>query len=1073
MSFKAFSRQSRRGARIAVLSAALCAASAFAQDAGEEAQVKVDPALAGEIAYVEALIDAGLPDFAEPVIAETKKKWPESEAAFFAIEIRGMLLLGKFDEANAKIASLPDRKSAKYWAARLEVANNFFSRGQREKCTGIYEEFFKNNQKPTKELAGFMRTARWQWGQILVGFKRYKEAADNYALLAKTIDPNASEQDASIRCNVMCEAAELYLRVASSASGKDRAPLLAAAGKMIDKLLWQQNFPVFFGRAIAMKAHQELLAGSVSRAQQTIDDYMEQLSDIHKQIEEVDPDGREGLLKQSPMPQCRYMLAEMLWNEAQAEFKKPNRDDERIKSLLFGERGKNGKRSGAGAYNHAINVFVKYPQSAWASQAGDLADAMSAFVEATYKTKIKTNISKADKERVRAMQFKGAFDKLGEKDFQGAIDGCFAALADYPEGRLSVQAVENIANAYLQLVFREKDAKKKESLRLDADAVEGYLSERFGGHPDKLVMTEAGDATLRLAEKEKSFGEMARSDALYEAFLANYRRHINAAPIAVTKAVALEKEKKFPDAARLYGLVARYYTNSTYYATALNRLAMCEEATGDRAAAIATMSKYVEAEKDALRSMQARMNLAMLYQKDGLEMLENAKTNATPEAADMQLAKGSAQIIRGIKQFRDFSAAAAAKLADPGVPAGEKEKYGALREGAMYLAGDCWGRLSKPEKNLEMFRRRCVEGLEEYVRQYPKGKYAKSAYGKLGVVYTMLNDVEKCKDALGRLRKEFPDSEEAKKAMPKLAKNLIEYAGTLADEAKRESLKGEATQIYSEMIRNESGDYQAIDFLRAGESLIDARAWALADEAFDKAIAKAGTNHMTTVAHARIGKAKSLFAQKNYSEARESLDLFMADEKMSKSLIATNACDLIIKVAMQQGSEERDATLRMNHYGAALGAIKKLRNYWSKEPLWKQDRAVFLMPADVKIAQIEVATALGQEEEAAKARGVAAANLQSFLQVRAPGPDNPVDKMSVEELANLDEAYSKLLPLLVKMGRSQAGRALKLGRQYLDSFPYGASRAEVQRAVNEAEALGAEVAEDGGAAAAPAAAPES
>ena len=96
-----------------------------------------------------------------------------------------------------------------------------------------------------------------------------------------------------------------------------------------------------------------------------------------------------------------------------------------------------------------------------------------------------------------------------------------------------------------------------------------------------------------------------------------------------------------------------------------------------------------------------------------------------------------------------------------------------------------------------------------------------------------------------------------------------------------------------------------------------------------------------------------------------------------------------------------------------------------------------------------------------------------FLQVRAPGPDNPVDKMSVEELANLDEAYSKLLPLLVKMGRSQAGRALKLGRQYLDSFPYGASRAEVQRAVNEAEALGAEAAEDDGTAAAPAAAPES
>ena len=54
-------------------------------------------------------------------IEETKKKWPAAEARFFAIEIRSMLALGQFDEAEKKIAALPDRKSSKYWAARLEV----------------------------------------------------------------------------------------------------------------------------------------------------------------------------------------------------------------------------------------------------------------------------------------------------------------------------------------------------------------------------------------------------------------------------------------------------------------------------------------------------------------------------------------------------------------------------------------------------------------------------------------------------------------------------------------------------------------------------------------------------------------------------------------------------------------------------------------------------------------------------------------------------------------------------------------------------------------------------------------
>ena len=88
-----------------------------------------DAALAAEIRYVEALIENGYPDFAEPVIEATKKKWPEAETKFFAIEIRGMLSLYKFDEAEKKIAALPDRKGAKYWAARLEVANNLFFRG--------------------------------------------------------------------------------------------------------------------------------------------------------------------------------------------------------------------------------------------------------------------------------------------------------------------------------------------------------------------------------------------------------------------------------------------------------------------------------------------------------------------------------------------------------------------------------------------------------------------------------------------------------------------------------------------------------------------------------------------------------------------------------------------------------------------------------------------------------------------------------------------------------------------------------------------------------------------------------
>ena len=131
-------------ATILALAASL-SLSAFADDAGAAAaadEPQENPELEAEIGYVERLVDFGYPDLAAPVIEATKKKWPESEVRFFAIEIRGMLALGQFEAAEKKIAALPDRKSAKYWAARLQVAVNYYGRGRKEDCMKIYDEFF-------------------------------------------------------------------------------------------------------------------------------------------------------------------------------------------------------------------------------------------------------------------------------------------------------------------------------------------------------------------------------------------------------------------------------------------------------------------------------------------------------------------------------------------------------------------------------------------------------------------------------------------------------------------------------------------------------------------------------------------------------------------------------------------------------------------------------------------------------------------------------------------------------------------------------------------------------------------
>ncbi len=1040
------------------------AESAAPAEADEAPAPKLDEALLAETGYAEALVEAALPDFAQVVIEAAKKKWPgpEAEALFFAIEISADLSLGKFEEAEKKIAALPDRKSSKYWGARLAVANNFAAHGQKKECSAIYEEFFKVFAKPPAELRSFFLQASFAYGQILIADKQFEKAAERYSALLKQINKDGSEDEANSWCNVACETCELYLRLAAAVPDvkgapdvKARAKYLDPAKKLIDKLLWSPDKPVFFGRAIAMLAHVELLKGDVKKAQAVIDDYMDQLAEIHKAIKEVDPDGRLGLLRQSAMPLCRYMLAEILWNEAQKAFKAANRDDAKIKDLMFGAIVAGKKRNGQGAFNHALNVFIQYPESAWAAKAGEMSEAIREFAEKNYNAKIKTNVTAEQLATVRAMQFRAGFEKVAENDYEGAITDLFNALKDYPEGKESIQAVEMLIKCYSNLIMRKKNDPAAVAWRQDLDAIEGYLSERFAGCKDKALMTMAGDATVRAAIGEKERGEITRADTLQKAFYVNYTRHANAPNMAAAAAGEAQTAERWADAIALWKLFGEYYKNDNLYGASLASLAYCYDKAGDRANAIAAMKRYLDpadnksVDENLLRKSQIQMNLAMTYQKDGFAMIDQAATNQTEEAVNKQVAMGCAQIIRGIKQFKDFAAFADKMLADPAVTAKDKEQYTQLKEGALFLAGDSWRRLKKPEAKLEDFRKRAAASLEDYVKQFPKGKYAAKSYVLLGTLYTAIGDIENSKGALDRLTKQFPDSEEARDAKPRLAKSLIEMG-----------MEREATDIYSEMIRSEGGNYTCWDFVRAGESLIDAKSWGLADQAFEKAISLAGTNHWSAVARARIGQAKSLYRQKNYAEAREAIDAILENQKLKNLPQAADANFLLVDVASEQGvGEKRDARLRASHFGAAMAALKRLRNgYWRQKPQEERDK-LDIMSAEIRIRRMNAEEAMGLKEEAVETARGAAGSLQAFLQSRVPTPEQPLEKMTAVQIANLEQAYTLLVPLFTKIP-DQGSFVLKFGQEYMNMFPNGAARTEIQNCINQAKASGAVLTEE-------------
>ena len=1019
----------------------LCAEEAAQEAAAAEAP-KANPELEAEMSYVEALVNYGYPDIAGPVIEATKKRWPESEARFFAIEVRSLLSLGQFEEAEKKIAALPDRKSTKYWAARLEVANNYFGRGQKAECMKIYDDFFKAFPKPPADIRQFYMQACYAYGQLLAGDRQYAKAAQRYEDLLKQL-PSGDEQ----WCNLGCETVEIYLRLAAEQPDpkqkKQRDATLKAAGKIVDKLLWQLDKPVFFGRAVSMKAHIEQMKGDIPKATSIIEEYKPQLQELHDQIVQYDPDGKMGLLRQSPLPECLYLQAKMLWNEAQAEAKKkPKRDDEKIKSYMFGPKKPNGgKRDGSkGAFNMAVTVFLKYETSAWAPAAGDLSEEIRAFAEKEYNAKIKTKVTAEQIAKVRAAQFKDADEKFLAQDYEAAINAYYAALAKYPEIKESIRAVENIASSYLDLTLQTKDEKKRDEYRMNADAVEGYLAERFCENKDKQIMIGAGDAAIRLAAKETQYHNPARADRIYTEFLTNYRRHPSAATIAAGKAGEFQKAERYADAVKYWGIIAESYTNTSFYAASLAQLSYCHGKLGDKKLEIEYINRYIPIETVKIRKLQAQFQLAQMYKNDGLGMLNQlAATNAAPEDVEEMEKRGTAQMIRAIKTFSGFKKEADAALADPSTNKGDIEKYKELREAAMCMCAVCWSNMKRPEKNLKMYRERAVAAYEAYLAEYPKGEWARTGYVKLGTMYTILGDPLKSKNALDRLTQNFPDSDEAKNAKPSLAKSLMEMG-----------MKKEATEIYAEMLRTD-GSYKASQFLKAGEALVDAKSWDLAGQAFTKAIRLAGTNSALTVAKARLGQAKSSWKQGSLAEAREALDLFLQDPKMSKMTIAADANFMLVEVASEQGRTEKDATMRGKCFGAAIGALKKVRQYWLKKPQWEQD-TLDLLSGDVLVNRMKAEEAMGLKEEAKETCGKAAAVFQVFIQAHGPSEAKPIDKMEAGELANLERAYATMVPLFAKLGADQADRVMKYGQEYLDYFPNGKTRTEIVNCMNQAKA---------------------
>ncbi len=996
------------GLRLAFL---LCVSLSFAW---QQAQAQADAAgqeLNEEFQYIDLLQQLRMPDIAEEVIAEAVKRFPEASAQFKVRATQGLLWQGKFDEVRKIVDAIQDKNSAEFWALTLAMADAYYAYGKYGDADKLYLEFFKKVDKPSPALVSFYRESAYKYAQMLLYLGKDREALDAYRRLFKV----PLEED--VARQVHADMAELMLKLAPDIQKKEeKAALLKEAEGVIDKLLWKQD--IWFGKAIVMKAHIFLLRGDVKGAQELVENYMPQLKTIHDSLRDQDRDGSLGLLRMSPMPQCRYLLALLLMNEAMAEVKKEGGSDDRIKDLLLGERDPQTKaRKGNGAFTHFINVFIRFPESQWASEAGERSETIRKLIKDRFNAELRTPVTAEQMAKVRQMQFAGARLVFSQNQFKDAIEKYLLVLNQFPESAESVAALGDLAVCYIELADKDPDA------ILMADTVITHLSERFSANAK--LMKDAGDQIRRIGEH---YGEMKMEDKkreTYATFFRNYPTHYAAGQLVMSFGEREFQAKNYAGAMVYYKQIAEIYTNSPYYFDALNRMAQAYKEEGDSTNEIQTLDFYVTSlsarERPGNVLVVGKFRLADAQREYGNKLFKSASTNENSEAVHKDaftwLTK-AALGFGGVAKMLTESAATYQANDE------EKKRNEQMLEMSVFTKAVCLTQITQPQEKLPALRKMAIAAFEDYVKLYPQGKLAAKAQLQIGTLYTILQDKPNTQSAFEKLRKNYADSDEAKNSVPMLAASLIEMG-----------LRGEGVAMYRQMFAA-GGTYTESQFMAAAKALEEAKEYDMALQAYEKVLATA--KDISVLATAKIGRARTLAGQKKYVEARKLLNEFIKDKELSKLILVVDANLLLVEVASEEGKTEKDDIERTKLFNSAVDALKLVKKYRTEED---QQRELDFAAGQILVRKMDAEKKLGLNEKAAETRGNAIVAFLSIINSINPG--------NAKLATVLEKAYHECVPLMIMHKKYKD--AAEECENYLRMFPDGRYKTDIQNWLNEAK----------------------
>lgn len=1039
----------RRGVLTAGIAIAVATA---AEPAVAQQDLKNNPKFRFEMAYIAALNEARMPDYATLVLQDLEKTYPEAKTLLKTLKLEQILQLGRFDEAMAMIAEEPDPNSPDVWAMKLTVADYHYARGKYQEALAAYNALFqKYKSNPPASIATFYKESYYKFAQMLIFLDQNEKALAAYeGLLA------IKDLDTATRRQATFETAELMVKLAKGMkAGKEREERLAKAKKHAEDLMWSPD--LWFGRSLALVAHIYVVKGDLARASKLLKDYMPQLRNIDKQLDEQSKETGEDLSSLSPIAECRYLMGVMMQDEAMKLLNEDPPDVKEAAPLL------------AEALSHFVNVYVRYPSTSWAPDAMIRSEEVqTALKERVGVRDIQMNITPEQRKTIAEKQFANARKLFHQQQFEAAVAAYEVVLGQFPDNIPdSISAASEFARAYIQMGDNvQATVEEKQYYALCAETITGHLAERFSKGP-QAGMTLAGDELRRIADAYGERNMTTMRDATMALFFTHFTEHPLAASLLMAAAEKLYKDNDFAGAAPYYRRLMDDYVRAPLSYSAMMRLADCHAKLGEIDKELEVRKTYVERvanrEKPGHDLVVGRYLLVRLQRNEAIRKLREATaafdaarkgTAPAPDAEDAEGERAADPVAEAMKAVGDANRELAMaaneykKLID--LLSGpdrakhennekEKKTNDSILQGCLFDWAYTLTSLTQPADKVPLYKTMAIKAYEDLLTKFPEAEGAPAVLLQIGTLWSTIKtedpaqrdeNIKKADAAFTRLSQEYPESEQAKNALFLRARALIELG-----------YRAEGVEVLKKMIADPA-KFPASQLMQAAQELLKSQEYELARQGFELALASA-KDETSIVIPSQMGLAELLVAEKRYVEAVDALEKFIQTHPKSFKILAANA--LMAKAAALATAEEPDKDARTKLFGRALDSIRKLSMY-QKTPKDMAEQTMKI--GEVLETRAEVERKFNDQAQIDRYLGEAQSHYQQFVLT--------ADPQDAQIQPYLEKAYRQSILLLLQMKKYRDGTPVYEDvkndcEQYLQLFPAGRYITDIRGFLTEAE----------------------